>query len=696
MSYFVPVLSAHNDLNLRFRPRVSVLMPVFNTAQFLTQSIESVLTQSFSDFEFVIADDGSTDGSLSILREYADRDQRVRVLPLSHGGIGAARNAAYAVMQGELIVVMDSDDVMMPGRIAAQVAYLDAHPEMSAVGSQWLYVNTDLTPIHIDCHPTDPEVTRTLTFAYQSLHNPTVCLRRKAIETGGGFDSKYLALDDAGFYARLAVANQGMASLPNVFFKWRCNVNSVTHSHAREQTAAADAVRRTAFAELSQNSPAEAGRIAQRILETFPAGTWFEEKVRSLIGSASRDYLLAALPRAQGDLDALKRLVFRWFDEPAAASKPLEAALRSQDTVVYADLVALNDGRLSGVSDVPAEHPAVPVVAGRAVAPLAIYLAFDGDRQDFLERLEQIALCAVGAVVVAYRSGGSAAGDGTFMQCAVADRDASWLCCQGDLFDAWQQFPAAISCHLPPRHRFDPEILRAAIARVQQGRARLACTSLRHVYPYALVDGVPGIEPCPSPSRSMATLAGQRRLSLASFVYRKELLADFPLPMAALGEFGLEEGLVDFLQHHQESQVVPGHHDFLVDDLRLKDNTLRCLHTHLVCSYFDGGGALPSTVQITDVPMEALAAAVDRCDARFRQGRLLVHPGNLSRLVQAFGRLPGLTWRTRLGRMLWRANTAELVAAWRVAGHPGYARWAEAVGLLLRLQEKLSGQSNTH
>ncbi len=674
-------------------------MPVFNTAQFLRAAIESVLTQSFSNFEFIIADDGSTDDSLFILREYADRDQRVRVLPLSHGGIGAARNAAYAVMQGELIVVMDSDDVMMPGRIAAQVAHLDAHPEMSAVGSQWLYVDTDLTPIHIDCHPTDPEVTRTMTFAYQSLHNPTVCMRRKAIEAGGGFDSKYLALDDAGFYARLALANQGMASLPSVFFKWRRNLNSVTHSQAKGQTAAADAVRRTAFAELSQNSPVEAGRIAQRILETFPAGTWFEDKVRLLNGSASRDYLLAALPRARGDLDALKRLVFRWFDEPAAASMLLESALRSKEAVVYADLVAVidgRDGRLLRVSDLPAKHPAVPMAAESAAAPLAIYLAFDGDRQDFLERLEQIALCEVGAVVVAYRSGGSTEGDGEFMQCAVADRDTNWVCCQGDLFDARQRLPAAICCHLPPRHRFDPEVLRAAISWVLQGRARLACVSLRQVYPYALIDGVPGIEPRPSSSLSMATLVGQRRLSLASFVYREELLADFPLPMAALGEFGLEEGLVEFLQHHHDAQVVPGHHDFLVDDLRLKDNTLRCLHTHLVRSYFDGGGALPSTVHISSVSLEALAAAVDRCDARFRQGRFLVHPGNLSRLVQAFGRLPGLTWRTRLGRMLWRTNSAELMTAWRTAGHPGYARWAGAVSLLLRLQAKLSGQSNAH
>lgn len=167
---------------------------------------------------------------------------------------------------------------------------------MSAVGSQWLYVDTDLTPIHIDCHPTDPEVTRTMTFAYQSLRRRSV--RRKAIEAGGGFRFKVPGHGRCRFYARLALANQGMASSP-ACFKWRRNLNSVTHSQAKGQTAAADAVRRTAFAELSQNSPVEAGRIAQRILETFPAGTWFEDKVRLLNGSASRDYLLAALPRAQ-------------------------------------------------------------------------------------------------------------------------------------------------------------------------------------------------------------------------------------------------------------------------------------------------------------------------------------------------------------------------------------------------------------
>lgn len=231
-------------------PRVSVVMPVYNTARYLAASIESVLAQSFADLELIIVNDGSTDGSQEVIDTFAARDGRVRVIRHERNlGVGATHRSGHAAARGEFVVVMDSDDVMLDGRIAAQVAWLDAPPDWVAVGCQWLYVDVDLSPIHIDWHPTDPAVTRTMSFAYQAIQNATVCIRRSGL-ADAQFDPKDRITADAGFYARLAASGARFASLPEVLYKWRKNTASVTHFRAREQTEVADRARRSAFESL--------------------------------------------------------------------------------------------------------------------------------------------------------------------------------------------------------------------------------------------------------------------------------------------------------------------------------------------------------------------------------------------------------------------------------------------------------------
>lgn len=232
-------------------PRVSVVMPVYNTARYLAASIESVLAQSFADLELIIVNDGSTDGSQEVIDTYAARDGRVRVIRHETNlGVGATHRSGHAAARGEFVVIMDSDDVMLDGRIAAQVAWLDAHPDWMAVGCQWVYADADLSPIHIDWHPTDPRVTRTMSFAYQAIHNATVCIRRSDLLLASQFDPKDRITADAGFYARLAASGARFASLPEVLYKWRKNTASVTHFRAREQTEVVDRARRSAFESL--------------------------------------------------------------------------------------------------------------------------------------------------------------------------------------------------------------------------------------------------------------------------------------------------------------------------------------------------------------------------------------------------------------------------------------------------------------
>jgi glycosyltransferase involved in cell wall biosynthesis len=112
--------------------RVSVLIKSYNHAQFVAQTIQSVLDQSFQDFEIVVTDDGSTDGTPDVIRSFADPRISLDVLP-SNRGISAAMNATLARARGELVAILNSDDYALPDRLEWQVAFFDAHPDMGAV-----------------------------------------------------------------------------------------------------------------------------------------------------------------------------------------------------------------------------------------------------------------------------------------------------------------------------------------------------------------------------------------------------------------------------------------------------------------------------------------------------------------------------------------------------------------------------------
>ncbi|HMP05365.1 MAG TPA: glycosyltransferase family 2 protein [Lacipirellulaceae bacterium] len=115
-------------------PRVSVLMTVYNGMPFLPEAVESLFAQTLSDFELVVVDDGSTDGTGEYLASVTD--PRLRVITRENGGTSAAANQGLTACVGEYVARMDADDVSLPTRLAEQAAYLDAHPEVGLVGVQ--------------------------------------------------------------------------------------------------------------------------------------------------------------------------------------------------------------------------------------------------------------------------------------------------------------------------------------------------------------------------------------------------------------------------------------------------------------------------------------------------------------------------------------------------------------------------------
>ena len=118
-------------------PILSVLMPVYNVADFLDESISSILNQTFSDFEFFILDDSSTDTSLEIIRSYAKQDKRIKVLVNKENkGEAKSRNILLKNCKTEFAALMDADDISLKNRFQIQLDYLKKHPEVDILGAQ--------------------------------------------------------------------------------------------------------------------------------------------------------------------------------------------------------------------------------------------------------------------------------------------------------------------------------------------------------------------------------------------------------------------------------------------------------------------------------------------------------------------------------------------------------------------------------
>ena len=225
----------HDDLE-----SVTVLMPVYNGAAYLEPAIESIRRQTHSDFEFLIVDDGSTDGSSQILQGFSAQDSRIHVIHGMHEGGAASRNRGLALARGTVIVCMDADDVAMPERIKRQLAYLAEHPNVAAVGSALRLINRDGDPI---APPTkyplgSEEIREGLFSGYSMLAHPTVAMRREAVIAVGGYRRAFDPAEDYDLWLRLS-ERYALANLPDVLVDYRWHGNNTTARRRREQALAA-------------------------------------------------------------------------------------------------------------------------------------------------------------------------------------------------------------------------------------------------------------------------------------------------------------------------------------------------------------------------------------------------------------------------------------------------------------------------
>src|ERR1700722_2362055 len=241
-------------------PEVSVTMAVRNVDRFLADSIESILDQTLSDFEFIIVDFGSTDNSKEIVHSYSARDKRIRHFEIPNLQLVEARNAAFERSTGRFIAVMDADDVCLPHRLQREVTFLEEHPKVGIVGAatEWIDAAGAALGIHkVPCE--DGEIRRAFVTHCPFWH-PTVLARREALEAVGGYRSAFVYAHDYDMEIRVAEKFE-CANLEEVLVLYRVHPQQVTFRKQALQSICKIAARRSALARrLSQPDPLQGVR----------------------------------------------------------------------------------------------------------------------------------------------------------------------------------------------------------------------------------------------------------------------------------------------------------------------------------------------------------------------------------------------------------------------------------------------------
>jgi glycosyltransferase involved in cell wall biosynthesis len=201
-------------------PRVSVVMAAYNGEPYITAAVRSVLDQDFRDLELVVVDDGSTDRTAEIIRSFADA-RVVYQRNATNRGQTASLNAGLRLARGEYIARIDADDEYLPGKLTAQVRFLDAHPEIALCGTYADCIDEHGATTGTFRPPTDEqEVLFRLTWTSPVCH-VSVLARRDALLAVGGYDESYRYAADHHLWSKLAAANYRLANVPLRLMRYR-------------------------------------------------------------------------------------------------------------------------------------------------------------------------------------------------------------------------------------------------------------------------------------------------------------------------------------------------------------------------------------------------------------------------------------------------------------------------------------------
>jgi hypothetical protein len=216
-------------------PLVSVVLPVHDGATFVALSIGSILAQTFDAFELLVVDDGSRDATPAILADIAAQDRRLRVLTQPLLGLVPALNRGLVEARGRYVARMDADDVAMPERLACQVAALDRHLGVAAMGSACQLIGRDGSVLGHRHPPADPAAIRHALRWGNCMIHPTMMLRRDAVLDAGGYRAAFRLAEDFDLWLRLSERHDLM-NLPQSLLGYRQHAGQSTWQELEQRS----------------------------------------------------------------------------------------------------------------------------------------------------------------------------------------------------------------------------------------------------------------------------------------------------------------------------------------------------------------------------------------------------------------------------------------------------------------------------
>lgn len=233
-------------------PKVSIVMAAYNATPFLTEALDDLLAQSFTDFELIVVDDGSIDGTLATLDAYAAVDPRLVILrSKANQGLPTALNRGIEHARAALIARADADDRYPLDRLARQVEFMDAHPEIGLLSGAVDKIDEDGNYLLTVRFPTEDGPIRMRELFLNSFTHPGVMYRTELVRAIGGYDPDYLTSQDADLYTRLRPITRA-ANLEAQVVYYRKHGSASTQNRQSSQAALALGVRQRLLSEYLQ------------------------------------------------------------------------------------------------------------------------------------------------------------------------------------------------------------------------------------------------------------------------------------------------------------------------------------------------------------------------------------------------------------------------------------------------------------
>ncbi len=214
-------------------PKVSVLMAVRNGERFVREAIASLYGQTYQDFELIVVDDGSTDGTPEILQQV--KDSRTFIYRNAENlGLTKSLNKGLSLCRGDYVARMDADDVSAPERLAKQVAFLEGHPDIALVGTPYYHIDAQgMVAAQIDV-PTGDDQIREALKEKNCFGHGTIMARRSALVACGGYDERFVWAQDYDLWLRMAEQHR-LANLDEPLYYWRSTEACVSHAKRQQQ-----------------------------------------------------------------------------------------------------------------------------------------------------------------------------------------------------------------------------------------------------------------------------------------------------------------------------------------------------------------------------------------------------------------------------------------------------------------------------